>query len=77
MEQKYKLHCEKSLLRRLKNFTKSASDKLQIYKTFIRNNVEQSCVVWGSNISKKNEKDIETVQKVAVNLILNNNHSYQ
>ena len=65
------------LLRRIKNFTKSTSDKLQIYKTFIRKNVEQSCVVWGSNISKKNEKDIERVQKVAVNLILNNNHSYQ
>ena len=65
------------LLRRIKNFTKSASDKLQIYKTFIINNVKQSCVVWGSNISKKNEKDIERVQKLAVSLILNNNISYQ
>ena len=65
------------LLRRIKNFTKSTNDKLKIYKTFIRNQVEQSCVVWGSNLSKKNERDIERVQKVAVSLILNNKHSYQ
>ena len=49
-----KAYARMELLRRIKNFTKSTNDKLQIYKTFIRNQVEQSCVVWGSNISKKN-----------------------
>ena len=48
-----------------------------IYKTFIRNNLEQSCDVWDSSITKQNEKDIERVQKVAVNLILNNKHPYK
>ena len=51
------------LLRQIKNFTKCTNDKLQIYQKFIRNKVEQSCVVWGSSLSKKNEKDIERVQK--------------
>ena len=41
------------LLRRIKHFTKSTTDKLQIYKTFIRNNLEQSCAVWESSITKQ------------------------
>ena len=72
-----KAYARMELLRQIKNFTKCISDKLQIYKTFIRNNVEQSCVVWGSSLSKKNEKDIERVQKIAVNLILNKKHPYK
>ena len=75
MEQKHLKSGEKSLimelLRQIKCFTKSTADKLHIYKTYIRNNLEQSCVVWGSSISKQNDKDIERVQKIAVNLILN------
>ena len=71
-----KAYARMELLRRIKNFTKSTNDKLQIYKTFIRNQVEQFCVVWGSNISKKNERDIERGQKIAVNLILNKKHVY-
>ena len=66
-----KAYSRMELLRRIKYFTKSTTDKLQIYKKFIRNNFEQSCVVWGSSISKKKNKDIKRVQKVAVNLILN------
>ena len=43
------------LLRRIKYFTKYTTDKLHIYKTFIRNNLEQSCVVLGSSISKNSK----------------------
>ena len=72
-----KAYSRMELLRRIKHFTKSTTDKLQIYKTFIRNNLEQSCAVWGSSITKQNEKDIERVQKVAVNLILNDKRPYK
>ena len=72
-----KAYSRMEILRRIKYFTNSTTDKLHIYKTFIRNNLEQSSVVWGSSISKKNDKDIERVQKVTVNLILNKNHSYK
>ena len=72
-----KAYARMEILRKIKSFTKSTSDKLHIYKTFIRNNVEQSCVVWGSSLSKKNERDIERVQKIAVNLILNKKHTYK
>ena len=72
-----KAYSRMELLRQIKCFTKSTADKLHIYKTYIRNNLEQSCVVWGSSISKQNDKDIERVQKIAVNLILNKKHSYK
>ena len=65
------------LLRKLTSFTKSIKDRKQIYKSFIRSVLEQSCVVWNFNITKRNEKDLERVQKVAVRLILGNYNSYK
>ena len=56
------------LLQKMKNFTKPTRDKIQIYKTYIRSVLEQSCVVWNYNITKKSERELEWVQKVAVRL---------
>ena len=64
------------LLRQMTNFTKSTKDKLHIYKMYIRSVLEQSCVVWGSSITKKSENKLERVQKVAVKLISNNYITY-
>ena len=64
------------LSRQLINFTKSTKDKLHIYKIYIRSVLEQSCVVWGSSITKKCENELERVHKVAVKLISNNYTSY-
>ena len=64
------------LSRQLINFTKSTKDKLHIYKIYIRSVLEQSCVVWGSSITKNRENELERVQKVAVKLISNNYTSY-
>ena len=33
--------------------------KIQIYKTYIRSVLEQSCVVWNYNITKKSERELE------------------
>ena len=65
------------LLRQLNNFTKSIKDKLHIYKTYIRSVVEQSCIVWGSSLTRKNKNEIERVQKVAVKIILKNTKPYK
>ena len=67
------------LLRQLTNFTKSKKDKLQIYKVYIRSVLEQSSVVWGSSLSKKNERELVRVQKVAVSvrLIMGKYDSYE
>ena len=65
------------LLRQLKNFTKSKSDMLQIYKVYIRSVLEQSSTVWGSSLAKHNIRQLERVQKVATRIILGNNYSYE
>ena len=65
------------LLRKLSNFTKPKKDKLQIYKVYIGSVLEQSSVVWGSSLSKKNERDLERVQKAAVMLIMGKYDSYE
>ena len=48
------------------NFTKSEEDKLQIYKTYKKSVLEQSCVVLNKGLSKQNERELERVQKVSV-----------
>ena len=65
------------ILRQLKNFTKSKSDMLQIYKVYIKSVVEQSCTVWSSSLAKHNIRELERVQKVATRIILGNNNSYK
>ena len=56
-------------------FIGNKQDLLHIYKTFIRSRLEFSSVVWHSRLSKKNENDIERVQKSAVKIIMKDNYS--
>ena len=72
-----KAYSRMEILRQLKNFTKSKSDMLQIYKVYIRSVVEQSCTVWSSSLAKHNIRELERVQKVATRIILGNNYSYE
>ena len=65
------------LLRQMTKFTKSKTDKLQIYKVYIRSVLEQSSVVWNSSLTKKNERELERVQKVAVRLIIGKETPYE
>ena len=71
-----KAYSRMELLRKMTHFTKSKEDKLHIYKTYIRSVIEQSCVVWNTRLSKKNERELERVQKVSVKLILGKYESY-
>ena len=64
------------LLRQMTNFTRSRHDKLHIYKVYIRSILEQFCVVWNSSTTKRNERELERVQKVAVKLIMGENKLY-
>ena len=43
----------------------------------MRSVLEQSCVVWNSSITQKNEHDIERVQRIAFRLIYGTWHSYE
>ena len=64
------------LLRKVSEFTKSKQDNVHVYKTYIRSVLEQSCVVWNSNITKQNERELEIFQKVSIGLILGKYESY-
>ena len=63
------------LLRQMTKFTKSTWDKLIIYKVYIRSILEQSSSVWNSSLTKRNERELERVQKVAVKLITRNKNT--
>ena len=59
-------------------FTSSMKDLKDIYITFIRSILEHSCVVWHSGLSKKNSKDLERIQKMAVRVVMGKNfESYE
>ena len=38
--------------------------------------LEQACVVWNTSLTKKNERELERVQKIAVNLIIGRKNDY-
>mgnify|MGYP001317416193 CR=1 FL=1 len=51
-------------------FTRNREHLMQIYKTFIRSNLEFSSNVWHSSLTKENRQDLERVQKAALKVIL-------
>ena len=51
-------------------FTRNREHLKQIYKTFIRSNLEFSSNVWHSSLTKENRQDLERVQKAALRVIL-------
>ena len=59
------------LLRKVASFGASLDEKRTIYILYIRNILEQSCVVWSSRLTADNIKDLERVQKAALKIILN------
>ena len=63
------------LLNCVSTFTKNRADLKNIYLTFIRSVVEQSAVVWHSSLTKRNRKDLERIQKVAVRIIMGKSYT--
>ena len=51
-------------------FTRNREHLKQIYKTFVRCNLEFSSNVWHSSLTKENREDLERVQKAALKVIL-------
>ena len=55
-------------------FTRNKEHLVQIYKTFIRCNLEFSSSVWHSSLTHENKQDLERVQKSALKVILRNEY---
>ena len=47
---------------------------MEVYKLQIRSNLEFSCPVWNSAITKTERDDLESVQKTAFHIILGNKY---
>ena len=66
------------LLRKMAEFNAPLEDLKNIYISYIRSLLEQSCVVWNTSLSFQNFQDLERIQRCAVRIILKqNNISYK
>ena len=63
------------ILNRATNFTSNIHSLKRIYLTYILSLLDQSAVVWHSSLSKKNSRDLERIQKVAVRVILGKSYT--
>ena len=62
------------LLRKACEYTNSTDDLRSIYLMHVRNALEQSCVIWHSNLTEENKTDLERIQKNACRIILGNQY---
>ena len=69
-----KSYTRMELLRKLSSFKAPIKDMKQIYISYIRSLLEQSCTVWHSSLTIDNEQDLERVQKVAFKIILKDSY---
>ena len=63
------------VLHKSAKFTSNTNLK-QIYISQVRSKLEQSAVVWHSSLTKKNESDLERVQKAAIRISLKNQYQH-
>ena len=73
-----KAYARMEMLRKLSSFGAPHNDMKQVYISFIRSLLEQSCNVWSSSLTVECQKDIERVQKIALKIILKDQYkSYE
>lgn len=73
-----KVNARMQLLRKVWSFGSTPSEMVQLWKTFCRSILEQTCVVWDSGLTRENIKDLERTQKTFVKLDLEENYqNYQ
>jgi hypothetical protein len=58
------------ILHKISEFSAPVEDLVQIYVSYIRSILEQSCTVWHSSLTLENIDDLERVQKSAMRIIL-------
>ena len=63
------------LLHKIVKLSAPVEDMVEIYTSYIRSILEQSCTVWHSSLTQENTQDLERVQKSAVRIILGENYT--
>ena len=63
------------LLRKVSNFKPPQKDLGLMYIQYVRNILEQSCVVWHSSLTIEQSENLENIQKNACRIILKNEYN--
>jgi hypothetical protein len=58
-----KVNARMQLLRKVSSFGSNQEEMVHLWKVFCLSVLDQSCVVWGSGLTKENEDDLERTQK--------------
>ena len=58
------------ILHKIAEFSAPTEDMVQIYISYIRSILEQSCAIWHSGLTQEDTQDLERVQKSALRIIL-------
>ena len=61
------------LIRKVWSSGSTAQEMVELWKTFCRSVLEQTCVVWDSGLANQNIEDLERAQKTFVKLIMEDN----
>ena len=69
-----KANARMQILHTISKFGAPINDMKEIYFSYIRSLLEQSCNVWHTSLTKENEENLERVQKSALKIILKNNY---
>ena len=62
------------LIRKIWSFGSTPEEMVDLWKTFCRSVLEQTCVVWDSGLTNQNIEDLERTQKMFVKLIMEENY---
>ena len=62
------------LIRNIKKFGATPKELVQLWITFCRSALEQSCVLWHSTLTQENITDLERTQKTFARLVLQNQY---
>jgi hypothetical protein len=62
------------ILHKISEFSAPVEDMVQIYVSYIRSILEQSCTIWHSSLTQEDIDDLERVQKSAMRIILKENY---
>ena len=65
-----KVNARMQLIRKVWSFGSTPQEMVELWKTFCRSILEQTCVVWDSGLTNQNIEDLERTQKTFVKLIM-------
>ena len=68
-----KVNARMQLIRKVWSFGSTPLEMVELWKTFCRSVLEQTCVVWDSGLTNQNIEDLERTQKTFVKLIMEEN----